>query len=37
MDNSADMPIPTWADVVAAHERIAPHIRHTEVLTSEKS
>ena len=35
MDNSADMPIPTWADVVAAHERIAPHIRHTEVLTSE--
>ncbi len=25
---------PVWDDVVAAHERIAPHIRQTEILTS---
>lgn len=35
MDHAADMPIPTWADVVAAHERIEPHVRRTEILTSE--
>ncbi len=28
------MEIPTWTDVLAAHERIAPHIRRTEVLAS---
>jgi threonine dehydratase len=27
--------VPTYADVVAAHERIAPHIRRTPVLVSE--
>lgn len=27
--------IPTWEDVEAAHERIAPHIRRTHVLSSE--
>ncbi len=26
--------IPTWADVEAAHERITPHIRRTEVFTN---
>ncbi len=29
------MKIPAWDDVVAAHERIAPHIRRTEVITSD--
>jgi len=29
------MKIPVWEDVVAAHERIAPHIRRTEVITSD--
>jgi threonine dehydratase len=27
--------LPTWEDVVAAHERIAPHVRRTHVLRSE--
>jgi len=30
------MYIPTWNDVVAAHDRILPHIRRTEVLTNEQ-
>jgi threonine dehydratase len=34
MDSIVDRPLPTWADVVAAHERIAPHIRRTEVFTN---
>ncbi|MDE0698993.1 MAG: pyridoxal-phosphate dependent enzyme [Boseongicola sp.] len=28
------MHLPTWSDVIGAHERIAPHIRRTEILTS---
>jgi len=27
--------LPTWDDVVAAHDRISPHIRRTEILTDE--
>ncbi|MCY4327071.1 MAG: pyridoxal-phosphate dependent enzyme, partial [Rhodobacteraceae bacterium] len=27
--------IPDWQDVTAAHERIAPHIRRTEILTND--
>ena len=30
------MKIPAWVDVIDAHERIAPHIRRTEILTSEE-
>jgi len=29
------MHIPTWDDVVEAHDRIIPHIRHTEILTND--
>jgi len=29
------MHIPTWDDVVAAHDRIIPHIRRTEILTND--
>ncbi|MEM6942201.1 MAG: beta-hydroxyaspartate dehydratase BhcB [Pseudomonadota bacterium] len=35
MKDLDEMIVPTWADVVAAHERIAPHIRRTEVVTNE--
>ena len=34
MKDTTDMQIPTWDDVVTAHERIAPHIRRTEVFTN---
>ena len=34
MKDMADMYIPTYEDVLAAHERIAPHIHRTPVLTS---
>lgn len=34
MTVAATLDVPTWADVVAAHERIAPHIRRTEVFTN---
>ena len=34
MKDTQEMMIPTWDDVVEAHERIAPHIRRTEVLTN---
>ncbi|MEO1491432.1 MAG: beta-hydroxyaspartate dehydratase BhcB [Pseudomonadota bacterium] len=34
MKDTQEMTIPTWDDVVEAHERIAPHIRRTEVLTN---
>jgi len=30
------MYIPTWSDVVAAHARILPHIRRTEILVNEQ-
>ncbi len=36
MTEVTDMYIPTWNDVVAAHARILPHIRRTEVLVSEQ-
>lgn len=32
---TTDLQLPTYDDVIAAHERIAPHIHHTPVLTSE--
>ncbi len=35
MNDTADMQAPAWSDVVAAHERIAPHVRRTEILTSD--
>ncbi len=35
--DAANLPIPIWQDVVEAHERIAPHIRRTEVFTNEAS
>ncbi len=35
MKDASDMTIPTYADVEAAHARIAPHIHCTPVLTSE--
>ena len=35
MNMKADITIPTWQDVVDAHERIAPHIRRTEVFTND--
>lgn len=31
-----DLVVPTWDDIVAAHARIAPHIRRTEVFTAER-
>ena len=31
-----ELVIPTWEDVLVAHERIAPHIRRTEVITNEQ-
>jgi threonine dehydratase len=34
MKDAHDLPIPTFDDVVAAHERIRPHIHRTPVLTS---
>ena len=34
MDGNPGGPIPTFADVIEAHERIAPHIHLTPVLTS---
>ncbi|MEM9028102.1 MAG: beta-hydroxyaspartate dehydratase BhcB [Pseudomonadota bacterium] len=34
MTGTADMTIPTWNDVVVAHERIQPHIRRTEIITN---
>jgi len=33
--DTIDMQIPIWDDVVTAHQRIAPHIRRTEVITNE--
>ncbi len=36
MTEVTDLYIPTWNDVVAAHARILPHIRRTEVLVSEQ-
>ncbi|MCR9085570.1 MAG: pyridoxal-phosphate dependent enzyme [Rhodobacteraceae bacterium] len=35
MKDIAERPLPTYDDVVAAHERIAPHIKRTPVLTSQ--
>ncbi|MEO1678815.1 MAG: beta-hydroxyaspartate dehydratase BhcB [Pseudomonadota bacterium] len=35
MKDHVDRPLPTYADVVAAHERIKPHIRRTEVFTND--
>lgn len=35
MKDIVDRPLPTFEDVVAAHERIAPHIKRTPVLTSQ--
>ena len=35
MKDVVEIPLPTYADVVEAHERIAPHIHKTPVLTSE--
>ncbi len=35
MKDQSDAPLPTFDDVIAAHERIAPHIHNTPVLTSE--
>ena len=35
MKDIPDRPLPTYDDVVAAHERIAPHIKRTPVLTSQ--
>lgn len=34
MKDVAPLSIPSWGDVLAAHERIAPHIHRTPVLTS---
>ena len=34
MKDMGGMVVPTWEDVVEAHERIAPHIHRTPVLTS---
>jgi threonine dehydratase len=34
MKDMTDMTIPTFADVIAAHDRIRPHIHRTPVLTS---
>src|SRR6056297_555395 len=34
MKDIADLTIPTYEDVVTAHERIAPHIHRTPILTS---
>jgi len=34
MKDTGDLTIPTYDDMLAAHERIKPHIRRTEVLTS---
>ncbi|MFK7945732.1 MAG: pyridoxal-phosphate dependent enzyme, partial [Paracoccaceae bacterium] len=34
MKDANELSIPTWDDVVTAHERIAPHIRRTEVFTN---
>ena len=34
MKDFGDMTIPTWEDVVEAHERIRPHIHRTPILTS---
>lgn len=34
MERVGDLIVPTWDDVVAAHERAAPHIHRTPVLTS---
>ena len=34
MKDLGDMQIPTWDDVMEAHERIRPHIRRTPVMTS---
>jgi len=36
MTEATDMYIPTWSDVVAAHARILPHIRRTEILVNEQ-
>ena len=35
MKDAGELDLPTWEDVVAAHERIAPYIRRTHVLRSE--
>ncbi len=35
MTDGTDLNLPTFDDVVAAHERIAPHIHRTPILTSE--
>jgi threonine dehydratase len=35
MKDVAEMDIPTYEDMLAAHERIAPHIRRTPILTSD--
>jgi threonine dehydratase len=35
MKDVADMYIPTYEDMLAAHERIKPHIRRTPILTSD--
>ncbi|QGX97450.1 pyridoxal-phosphate dependent enzyme [Roseovarius faecimaris] len=35
MNIKADISLPTWQDVLVAHERIAPHIRRTEILTND--
>jgi len=34
MKHFGDLVVPTWEDVIEAHERIAPHIHRTPVLTS---
>ncbi|MCU0911700.1 MAG: pyridoxal-phosphate dependent enzyme, partial [Rhodobacteraceae bacterium] len=34
MKDASEMQIPTYDDVLAAHERIRPHIHRTPVLTS---
>jgi hypothetical protein len=35
MKDMSDMIIPTYEDMLAAHERITPHIRRTPILTLE--
>ncbi len=35
MKDNVDMHIPTFKEVIQAHERIAPHIRRTEVFTND--
>ena len=35
MKDLPDLTIPTYDDMLAAHERIKPHIRRTPVLTSD--